>query len=48
MEAILKVKPLKLQTREEYFAELRQSLEDTKNGNLVSFTVKEFEEFIKK
>jgi hypothetical protein len=36
------------QTREEYFAELAQSLEDTKNGNLISFTVEEFEEFIKK
>ena len=36
------------QSREEYFAELRQSLEDTKNGNLISFTVEEFEEFIKK
>ncbi len=36
------------QTREEYFAELRQSIEDTKNGNLISFTVEEFEEFIKK
>jgi hypothetical protein len=36
------------QTREEYFAELAQSLDDTKNGNVISFTIEEFEEFIKK
>lgn len=36
------------ETREEYFADLKQSLEDAKNGNLISFTVEEFEEFIKK
>jgi hypothetical protein len=36
-----------IQSREAYFAELRQSLEDTKNGNLISFTIEEFEAFIK-
>jgi hypothetical protein len=35
------------QNREMYFAELRQSLEDTKNGNLISFTVEEFDAFVK-
>jgi hypothetical protein len=36
------------QSREEYFAQLQQSLEDTKNGNVISFTIEEFDEFIKK
>ena len=54
-EIVINFLPLKIsngskqkETREEYFADLRQSLEDAKNGNLISFTVEEFEEFIKK
>ena len=34
------------QSREDYFAELRQSLEDVKNGELISFTEAEFDAFI--
>jgi hypothetical protein len=33
------------QSREEYFAELRQSLEDAKNERLISFTEAEFDAF---
>ena len=36
------------QSREAYFAQLRQSIEDTKNGNVISFTIEEFDAFIKK
>lgn len=35
------------ESRENYFSELRQSLEDTKNGRLISFTEAEFDAFIK-
>lgn len=35
------------QSREDYFAELQQSLEDTKNGNVISFTIEEFDAFTK-
>jgi hypothetical protein len=34
------------ESRESYFAELRQSLEDIKNGRLISFTEAEFDAFI--
>ena len=34
------------QSREDYFAELRQSLEDSKNGRLISFTEAEFDAFV--
>ena len=35
------------ESRESYFAELRQSLEDIKNGRLISFTEAEFDAFVK-
>ena len=34
------------QSREDYFAELRQSLKDSKNGRLISFTESEFDAFV--
>jgi hypothetical protein len=45
----MKIKPkIELQqNRETYFAELQQSLEDTKNAHLISFTEEEFDIFIK-
>ena len=41
-------KPSPKQSRKAYFAQLRQSIEDTKNGNVISFTIEEFDTFIKK
>ena len=41
-----KTNKIKKETREEYFAKLQKSLHDVENGNVISFTSEEFDNFI--
>jgi CHAD domain-containing protein len=43
-----KALPDKTETKEEYFARLKESAEEAKKGNVVRFTGKEFKAFTKK